>query len=39
MWPALLAAVTTLDGVISGILRTWLDRERLDKAPLEVPST
>ena len=37
MWPALLAAVTTLDGAISGILRTWLDRERPDKAPLDNP--
>jgi hypothetical protein len=37
LWPALLAAVTGLDGTITGILRTWLDRSRPTKAPLADP--
>src|SRR6266850_2044565 len=37
VWPALLAAVTGLDGTITGILRTWLDRSRPTKAPLADP--
>jgi hypothetical protein len=36
-WPALLAAVTDIDGNITGIQRTWLDRRRADKAPLADP--
>ena len=36
-WPALLAAVTDLEGKITGIQRTWLDPRRLDKAPLANP--
>jgi hypothetical protein len=44
-WPALIAAVTDLDGSITGIQRTWLDPDefdlidpiRLGKAPLETP--
>ena len=44
-WPALIAAVTSLDGQITGIQRTWLDPERCDpldpirlgKAPLATP--
>jgi hypothetical protein len=36
-WPALLAAVTTPDGTISGLQRTWLDRDRPAKAPLADP--
>jgi hypothetical protein len=36
-WPALLAAVTALDGTISGIQRTWLDRFRPAKAPIADP--
>ena len=44
-WPALIAAVTDLDGTITGIQRTWLDpdgfdpldRIRLGKAPLAAP--
>ena len=36
-WPALLAAVTDLDGNITGIQRTWLDPRRPDKAPLADP--
>src|SRR5271169_5627185 len=37
LWPALLAAVTALDGTISGVQRTWLDRTRPAKAPLGDP--
>jgi hypothetical protein len=41
-WPALIAAVTDLNGTITGVHRTWLDpggfdRIRLGKAPLETP--
>ena len=36
-WPALIAAVTTLDGVISGVHRTWLDPSGRGKAPLDTP--
>lgn len=36
-WPALLAAVTDLDGAITGVHRTWLARNGLDKAPIESP--
>jgi len=36
-WPALLAAVTDLDGRITGIQRTWLDPVRRSKAPLADP--
>lgn len=36
-WPALVAAVTTLDGVMTGIHRTWLDPSGRHKAPLETP--
>ena len=34
IWPALLAAVTDIDGNITGIQRTWLDPRRSEKAPL-----
>jgi hypothetical protein len=37
LWPALLAAVTALDGTISGVQRTWLDRDRPAKAPIPDP--
>jgi hypothetical protein len=37
LWPALLAAVTAPDGTISGVQRTWLDRQRPAKAPLPDP--
>jgi Toprim domain len=37
LWPALLAAVTSPDGMITGILRTWLDRNRAAKAPFSDP--
>jgi hypothetical protein len=36
-WPALLAAVTDLDGSITGVLRTWLARDGSRKAPLATP--
>ena len=32
-WPALIAAVTDLDGTITGVHRTWLDPLGRDKAP------
>jgi len=37
LWPALLAAVTDLDGCITGLQRTWLDPARRSKAPLANP--
>ncbi|WP_417813019.1 toprim domain-containing protein [Thalassospira alkalitolerans] len=37
VWPAMIAAVTGLDGVISGIHRTWLDPQTCDKAPVDQP--
>jgi hypothetical protein len=36
-WPALLAAVTDLRGIITGVQRTWLERDGSDKAPLATP--
>jgi len=36
-WPAMLAAVTDLDGAITGVHRTWLAHDGSDKAPLETP--
>jgi hypothetical protein len=41
-WPALIAAVTDLNGVITGVHRTWLDPDgfdpiRLGKAPVTTP--
>jgi hypothetical protein len=36
-WPALVAAVTDLDGALTGILRTWLARDCSGKAPLATP--
>ncbi|WFU20596.1 toprim domain-containing protein [Bradyrhizobium sp. CB3481] len=36
-WPALIAAVTTLNGVITGIHRTWLDPSGCGKAPIDTP--
>lgn len=36
-WPALIAAVTTLDGAITGIHRTWLDPSGRSKAPIDAP--
>ncbi|MGY4197329.1 DUF7146 domain-containing protein [Bradyrhizobium sp. USDA 4520] len=36
-WPAMIAAVTALDGRITGAHRTWLDPHGGDKAPLDTP--
>lgn len=36
-WPATIAAVTDLDGKITGAHRTWLDRSGRDKAPIATP--
>jgi hypothetical protein len=36
-WPAMIAAVTDLDGAITGVHRTWLDPATLDKAPVAYP--
>ncbi|WP_022730087.1 DUF7146 domain-containing protein [Thalassospira lucentensis] len=37
VWPAMIAAVTGLDGVITGIHRTWLDPQTCGKAPVAQP--
>lgn len=36
-WPALIAAVTDLDGHITGVHRTWLDPSGGGKAPVDQP--
>ena len=36
-WPALIAAVTTIDGAITGVHRTWLDPSGKSKAPIDTP--
>jgi Toprim domain len=36
-WPALIAAVTDHDGVVTGVHRTWLDLSGRTKAPVAVP--
>jgi hypothetical protein len=36
-WPGLIAAVTDLEGRITGVHRTWLDPDRPVKAPLPDP--
>jgi hypothetical protein len=36
-WPALICAVTDLDGRITGVQRGWIDPETLDKAPVTYP--
>ncbi|MGE0407707.1 MAG: toprim domain-containing protein [Amphiplicatus sp.] len=36
-WPAMIAAVTNDDGVVTGVLRTWLARNGRSKAPLAAP--
>jgi Toprim domain len=36
-WPALIAAVTDLNGTITGVHRTWLDPSGSDKAPVDSP--
>ena len=37
IWPAMIAAVTDLDGVQTGAHRTWLLPDGSDKAPVETP--
>jgi hypothetical protein len=36
-WPALIAAVTDLEGTVTGAHRTWLARDGRQKAPLDPP--
>jgi Toprim domain len=36
-WPALIAAVTDIAGMITGAHRTWLDPSGHDKAPVDTP--
>jgi phage/plasmid primase-like uncharacterized protein len=36
-WPALIAAVTDLDGGITGVHRTWLNLSGSGKAPIDTP--
>src|SRR6202035_4845913 len=36
-WPAMIAAVTDLQGRITGAHRTWLDPSGRDKAPVDTP--
>ena len=36
-WPAMIAAVTDLEGKITGVHRTWLDRSGRGKAPIASP--
>ena len=36
-WPALIAAVTDLNGTITGVHRTWLDPSGHGKAPIDTP--
>ncbi|TZG25651.1 DUF7146 domain-containing protein [Sphingomonas montanisoli] len=36
-WPAMIAAVTDLDGTITGVHRTWLAPDGSDKAPVVYP--
>jgi hypothetical protein len=36
-WPAMIAAVTDLDGRVTGAHRTWLDPSNRDKAPIATP--
>jgi Toprim domain len=36
-WPALLAAITDIQGTIMGVHRTWLDRSGAGKAPIAEP--
>ena len=37
IWPAMIAAVTDLQGYITGAHRTWLDPSGRDKAPVDTP--
>jgi hypothetical protein len=36
-WPAMIAAVTDLEGKITGVHRTWLDKSGRGKAPIASP--
>jgi hypothetical protein len=36
-WPAMIAAVTDLEGQITGVQRTWLDPSGEGKAPIDTP--
>lgn len=36
-WPAMVAAVTDLEGRVTGAHRTWLARDGADKAPVDTP--
>ena len=36
-WPAMIAAVTDLDGQITGVHRTWLAHDGTGKAPVDTP--
>ncbi|MGE4302734.1 MAG: toprim domain-containing protein [Novosphingobium sp.] len=36
-WPAMISAVTDLDGSITGVHRTWLELDGSDKAPVAYP--
>ena len=36
-WPAMIAAITDLEGTITGVHRTWLDPARIGKAPVARP--
>lgn len=36
-WPAMIAAVTDLDGSLTGAHRTWLARDGADKAQIDTP--
>ena len=36
-WPAMIAAVTDLDGGVTGVHRTWLDSVAIDKASVASP--
>lgn len=36
-WPAMIAAVTDLDGSVTGVHRTWLRLDGSDKAPVAYP--
>ncbi|MBB2199726.1 MAG: toprim domain-containing protein [Gluconacetobacter sp.] len=36
-WPAMIAAVTDLDGNLTGVHRTWLAHDGKGKAPVEMP--
>ena len=36
-WPAMIASVTDLGGLITGVQRTWLDPSGIGKAPIETP--